>query len=87
VERARLPEADSLKREFNITLSLGWGGSCTTWDHLSKPLSSALERNKALVQKWVKQEYPRIKTFARREKAEIYFGDAAHVRSDQPHMG
>jgi len=47
-----------------------------------KPLRRALERNEALVQQWLKTEYPRIKALARRENAEIYFGDAAHMRSD-----
>jgi len=46
----------------------------------------ALERDEALVQQWLKKEYPRIKALARREKAEIYFGDAAHIRSDH-HAG
>jgi transposase len=51
-----------------------------------KPLHRALERDGALVQQWLKQEYPKIKALARREKAEIYFGDAAHMRSDH-HAG
>jgi hypothetical protein len=37
-----------------------------------------LERDAALVQQWLKQEYPKIKALARREN----FGDAAHMRSD-----
>src|SRR5229473_1019607 len=51
-----------------------------------KPLHRALERDEALVQQWLKQEFPRIKALAQREKAEIYFGDAAHMRSDH-HAG
>ena len=38
------------------------------------------------MQQWLKQEFPRIKALAQREKAEIYFGDAAHMRSDH-HSG
>ena len=38
------------------------------------------------MQQWLKQEYPRIKALAQREKAEIYFGDAPHMRSDH-HSG
>ena len=30
--------------------------------------------------------YPKIKALAQREKAEIFFGDAAHMRSDH-HAG
>ena len=47
-----------------------------------KPLHRALERGEALVQQWLKKEYPKIKALAQNETAEIYFGDAAHVRSD-----
>jgi transposase len=38
------------------------------------------------VQQWLKQEYPKIRALARRENADIYFGDAAHMRSDH-HAG
>src|SRR5476649_1767161 len=51
-----------------------------------KPLHRALERDEALVQQWLKKEYPQIKALARREKAEVHFGDAAHIRSDH-HAG
>ena len=51
-----------------------------------KPLRRALEQDDALVQQWLKKEYPKIKALAAREKADIYFGDAAHIRSDH-HAG
>jgi transposase len=51
-----------------------------------KPLHRALERDEALVQLWLKKEYPKIKALAQQEKAEIFFGDAAHMRSDH-HAG
>jgi transposase len=51
-----------------------------------KPLRRALEQDEALVQQWLKNEYPKIKALAAREKADIYFGDAAHIRSDH-HAG
>ena len=51
-----------------------------------RPLHRALERDEALVQQWLKKEYPQIKALAQKEKAEIYFGDAAHIRSDH-HAG
>jgi transposase len=38
------------------------------------------------MQQSLKQEYPRIRALAQREKADIYFGDAAHMRSDH-HSG
>jgi hypothetical protein len=34
----------------------------------------------------LKKEYPQINALAQKEKAEIYFGDAAHIRSDH-HAG
>lgn len=46
-----------------------------------KPLHRALERDEALVQKWLKEEYPKIKKMAQQQGADIYFGDAAHMRS------
>jgi len=51
-----------------------------------KPLHRAIERDEALVQQWLKKEYPKIKAMAQKEEAEIYFGDAAHIRSDH-HAG
>jgi len=51
-----------------------------------KPLHQAIERNETLVQKWLRTEYPKIKKMAQAEGADIYFGDAAHIRSDH-HAG
>ena len=51
-----------------------------------KPLHRAIERDEALVQKWLKTEYPKIKKLAQTQGADIYFGDAAHIRSDH-HAG
>jgi len=55
-----------------------------------KPLHRALEQDDALVQQWLKKEYPKIKALAAQKKADIYFGDArAHpLRSSRrPHLG
>jgi transposase len=51
-----------------------------------KPLHRAIERDEGLVQKWLEKEYPKIKKMAQLQGAEIYFGDAAHIRSDH-HAG
>lgn len=51
-----------------------------------KPLSRAMERNEAAITRWLSEEYPAIKAAAMKENAEIYFGDAAHIRSDH-HAG
>lgn len=47
-----------------------------------RPLWRAYQQNPEVVQKWIDEEYPKIRRQARRVGAEIYFGDEAGVRSD-----
>jgi transposase len=47
-----------------------------------KPARRAWEQNPAQVERWLKQEYPRVKAEAKREKAEIHWGDEMGLRSD-----
>jgi transposase len=47
-----------------------------------RPLWRACEQNPEAVERWLRQEYPRIAGEARKHGARIYFGDEAGVRSD-----
>jgi transposase len=51
-----------------------------------RPLWRAYQKNPQAVEQWLKVEFPAIKEQARKEGAEIFFGDEAGVRSDH-HSG
>ena len=51
-----------------------------------RPVWRAYQQRPEEVRKWLEEEYPRIRTMARRHKALIFFGDEAGVRSDH-HAG
>jgi len=51
-----------------------------------KPLTKAFQQDPQAVAKWLEVEYPKIRTKAKRQKAEIFFGDEAGLRSDH-HSG
>ena len=50
-----------------------------------KPLKKAYEQSPTKVQKWLDEEYPAIKEKAKKEDAEIYWGDETGMRSDCQH--
>ena len=47
-----------------------------------KPVRRAYERNPEAVRRWLAEEYPAIRRAAKREKAEIHWGDEMGLRSD-----
>ena len=50
-----------------------------------KPLRKAYEQRPAEVKRWLKESYPEIKAQAKRENAEIYWGDETGLRNDCHH--
>src|SRR5271155_5566557 len=80
--------AELIKRKYGIRLARNSVGRLLAQLGITcqKPLHRAIERDEALVQKWLKSEYPKIKKMAQTQGADIYFGDAAHMRSDH-HAG
>jgi len=51
-----------------------------------RPVGRAYQQRPEEVQKWLQEEYPRIRRLAQQKKALIFFGDEAGVRSDH-HAG
>lgn len=47
-----------------------------------KPLRRAYEQDPVAVKRWLNEQYPAIKAQAKREKAEIHWGDQMGLRSD-----
>ncbi len=75
---------DLIRDQFGVKLSLVSVGRLLKKLGLSpqKPLHRAYQQDPVLVQQWLDIEFPKIKALARKEKADIYLGDDASVRSD-----
>lgn len=73
-----------IERRFRIRLSLvAVGNYLRRWGFSpQKPLRRAFEQDPAAVRRWLAEEYPEIAKRARREGAEILWGDETGLRSD-----
>lgn len=73
-----------IRKRFGIRVSV-WtvGRYLKRWGFTpQKPLRKAFEQDPEAVRRWLKEEYPRIRREAKREGAEIHWGDEMGVRSD-----
>jgi len=76
--------AQLIEKRFGIRLSI-WtvGRYLARWGFTpQKPVRRAFEKNPEDVDRWLKEEYPKIRIQAKSEKAEIYWGDEMGLRSD-----
>jgi len=76
--------AQLIEHRFGIQLS-NWtvGRYLERWGFTpQKPVRRAFEKNPEAVRRWLEEEYPAIHKQAKREKAEIYWGDEMGLRSD-----
>lgn len=76
-----------IKLRLEITLPIRTVGEyLKRWGFTpQKPLKRAYEQRPAEVQKWLDEQYPEIAARAKREKAEIHWGDETGIRSDSQH--
>lgn len=73
-----------LEERFGVRVSV-WtvGRWLKAWGFTpQKPVRRAWEQNPVEVEHWLKVEYPRVRTRAKSEKAEIHWGDEMGLRSD-----
>lgn len=74
-----------IRQEFDVRLSVrGVGEYVARWGYTpQKAARRAYERDDAAVKDWLSIEYPKIKARAKRQNAEISWGDETGVRSDE----
>lgn len=74
-------------QEFGIVLAVNtMGDYLRKWGFSpQKPKKKAYEQRPAEVQKWLEEQYPAVKEAAKKEGAEIHWGDETGVRNDCQH--
>lgn len=75
---------DLIARKCGVRLSV-WtvGRYLARWGFTpQKPQRRAYEQDPAAVRRWLRRVYPAIRALARRERAEIHWGDETGMRSD-----
>lgn len=73
-----------IEKKFGVSLSV-WtiGRYLARWGFTpQKPVRRAFEQDGEAVRQWLDEKYPAIRKQAKREKAEIYWGDEMGLRSD-----
>jgi transposase len=73
-----------IEERFGVSVSV-WtvGRWLRAWGFTpQKPIRRAFEQNPAAVERWLKDEYPRVRAQAKAEGAEINWGDEMGLRSD-----
>ena len=81
----RAAVGDLIERKFGLRLSV-WtvGRYLKRWGFTpQRPIQRALEQDPKAVRRWLEEEYPAIRREAKREGAEIYWGDEMGLKSDQ----
>lgn len=78
--------ADLILDRFGVELSPSGVGKILRRLGLTpqKPLRRAYERDEKAVQEWVDDVYPKVKKYAKKKGAEIFWLDEATIRSDDP---
>lgn len=76
-----------IEHEFKIKMPVRTVGEyLKRWGFTpQKPAKRAYEQNPKAVERWLNDKYPEIKSRAKAEKAEIYWGDETGMRNDSQH--
>jgi len=76
-----------IERELKIVLAITTTGDyLRSWGYSpQKPKKKAYEQNSKAVQRWLEEEYPKIKKMVKEQDAEIHWGDETGARNQNQH--